>query len=86
MSKRTTNAYWLANLKLILCMLCVWFSVPFLGGIIFVDQLNEFRLGGYKLGFWIAQQGAIYVFVLLVFVYAWRANVLDKKYSQGDEQ
>ncbi len=80
-----TNAYWAANLKLILGLLVIWFSVSFLAGIVFVDYLNQFRLGGYKLGFWVAQQGAIYTFLVLVFVYAWRANVLDKKFSQGND-
>ena len=77
--------YWAANLKLIVSLLIIWFSVSFLAGIVFVDTLNEYRLGGYKLGFWVAQQGAIYLFVVLVFFYAWRANALDEKYSQGDE-
>ena len=62
------NDYWRANIRLILTLLVIWFVVPFLGGIVFVDALNEFRLGGYKLGFWIAQQGAIYLFVVLIFV------------------
>lgn len=78
------GAYWKANLRLIISLLIIWFVVPFLGGIIFVDTLNEFRLGGYKLGFWVAQQGAIYLFVVLVFVYAWRANQLDARFrSEG---
>jgi len=79
------NAYWAANLRLIVSLLIVWFSVSFLAGIVFVDYLNEFRLGGYKLGFWVAQQGAIYSFLVLVFVYAWRADALDKKYRQGTD-
>jgi len=58
-------------------MLVIWFVVPFLGGIVFVDFFNQFHLGGYKLGFWIAQQGSIYLFVVLIFVYAFKMNKLD---------
>ena len=80
-----SQAYWRANLRLILTLLVIWFVVPFLGGIVFVDALNEFRLGGYKLGFWIAQQGSIYMFVVLIFVYARQMNKLDDKFNQGGE-
>lgn len=80
-----SQAYWRANLRLIGILLIVWFVVPFLGGIVFVDVLNEFYLGGYKLGFWVAQQGAIYLFVVLIFVYAWRMNKLDEQFRQGDK-
>ena len=73
--------YWRDNLRLILTLLVIWFVVPFLGGIVFVEFFNQFRLGGYKLGFWIAQQGAIYLFVVLIFVYAHQMNKLDVKYS-----
>jgi putative solute:sodium symporter small subunit len=68
-----------------LVLLVIWFSVSFLAGIIFVDFLNQFRLYGYKLGFWFSQQGAIYFFVLLIFVYAWRMNALDKKFGVAEE-
>lgn len=73
--------YWAANLKIIGVMLCIWFVVPFLGGIVFVDFFNQYRLGGYKLGFWIAQQGSIYLFVILIFVYARLMNRLDDRYG-----
>ncbi len=75
------NEYWRSNLRLIGILLVVWFVVPILGGIVFVEFFNQFRLGGYKLGFWIAQQGAIYLFVLLIFIYAWRMNRLDDEYE-----
>lgn len=78
-------AYWSANLRLIAKLLAVWFVVPFLGGIVFVDALNEYHLGGYKLGFWIAQQGAIYLFVVLIFVYAHQMNKMDDKFTKGDD-
>ena len=79
-----TNAYWQANLRLIAKLLLIWFSVPFLGGIVFVDLLNEVRFGGYKLGFWIAQQGSIYLFVVLIFIYAKQMNKLDDKFSNDE--
>ena len=85
MSEKNNHAYWQANLRLMLVLLVIWFSVSFLAGIIFVDFLNQFRLYGYKLGFWFSQQGAIYFFVLLIFVYAWRMNALDKKFGVEEE-
>ena len=85
MSEKNNHAYWQANLRLMLALLVIWFSVSFLAGIIFVDFLNQFRLYGYKLGFWFSQQGAIYFFVLLIFVYAWRMNALDKKFGVAEE-
>jgi putative solute:sodium symporter small subunit len=69
--------YWRANIRLILKLLAIWFVVPFLGGIVFVDVLNQFRLGGYPLGFWIAQQGSIYLFVVIIFYYAKKMSDLD---------
>jgi putative solute:sodium symporter small subunit len=85
MSEKNNHAHWQANLRLMLVLLVIWFSVSFLAGIIFVDFLNQFRLYGYKLGFWFSQQGAIYFFVLLIFVYAWRMNALDKKFGVDEE-
>lgn len=78
-----TNAqkYWQANIRLVIGCLLVWFFVSFGCGILFVDQLNAFRLGGYQLGFWFAQQGSIYVFVALIFFYAWRMNQLDRQFN-----
>ena len=73
--------YWQANIRLVIGCLLVWFFVSFGCGILFVNQLNAFRLGGYKLGFWFAQQGSIYIFVALIFFYAWRMNQLDKKFN-----
>ena len=75
--------YWAANIKLISVLLVIWFVVPFLGGIVFVDFFNQFKMGGYKLGFWIAQQGSIYLFVVLIFVYAVRMNRLDDEYASS---
>lgn len=81
MSNNNANEYWQANLKLMAYCLAVWFVVSFVCGILLVDQLNAIRLGGYKLGFWFAQQGSIYVFVALVFFYAARMNQLDRKFG-----
>ncbi|MEO0368079.1 MAG: DUF4212 domain-containing protein [Pseudomonadota bacterium] len=78
------NEYWRANISLILKLLLIWFTVPFLGGIVFAEQLNVIKLGGYPLGFWIAQQGSIYVFVVLIFYYAHRMSALDEKYRESD--
>jgi len=72
--------YWLANRRVIGVLLAVWGVVSFGGGILFVEQLNEIRFFGLPLGFWIAQQGAIYVFIVLIFSYAWLMDVLDRRY------
>ena len=76
------NTYWQRNLRLIVTLLVVWFTMPFLGGIVFVDFFNRFSLAGYPLGFWIAQQGSIYVFVVLIFIYAIQMDKLDQRYGQ----
>ena len=75
------TAYWRENLRYLIILLIIWFIVSFGCGILFADQLNEYRVGGAKMGFWFAQQGAIYVFVVLIFVYVWLMNRLDKKYG-----
>ncbi|WP_133408468.1 DUF4212 domain-containing protein [Parashewanella tropica] len=77
----TQNSYWAENLRLILICLAIWFVSSFGFGLLLVEPLNEFRLGGYKLGFWFAQQGSIYVFVALIFWYSSQMNKLDKKYN-----
>jgi putative solute:sodium symporter small subunit len=76
--------YWKTNLKYLGILLSIWFLVSYLMGIIFVDQLNAIRLGGFKLGFWFAQQGSIYFFVLIILVYIRLMNKLDKKYGLND--
>ena len=73
--------YWKTNLKYLVVLLLIWFTVSFGFGILLVDQLNKIRFGGFKLGFWFAQQGAIYVFVILIFVYIYLMNRLDKKFK-----
>ena len=73
--------YWKTNLKYLVVLLLIWFTVSFGFGILLVDQLNKIRFGGFKLGFWFAQQGSIYVFVILIFVYIYLMNRLDKKFK-----
>ncbi|WP_018138481.1 MULTISPECIES: DUF4212 domain-containing protein [unclassified Thioalkalivibrio] len=79
------QAYWREHLRLLAICLAVWFLVSFGLGIILAAPLNAFSIGGYPLGFWFAQQGAIYTFIILIFVYAWRMNVLDRKYNVHEE-
>ena len=62
-------------------LLSIWFAVSYGCGILFVDQLDQFHFGGFRLGFWFAQQGSIYVFVVLIFFYVWRMNRLDREYN-----
>ena len=74
--------YWSKNLKYLTVLLVIWFTVSFGAGIIFADQLNESKIAGFKLGFWFAQQGSIYIFVLLIFIYIRLMNRLDNEYNQ----
>ncbi|MDP6170101.1 MAG: DUF4212 domain-containing protein [Candidatus Marinimicrobia bacterium] len=76
--------YWKENLSLIIKCLTIWFMSSYVFSIILVDQLNTIRLGGYKLGFWFAQQGSIYVFVILIFYYAYKIGDIDNKYGTND--
>jgi putative solute:sodium symporter small subunit len=75
------SAYWKSNIRLVSILLIIWFIVSFGLGILLVEPLNQFHLGGYPLGFWFAQQGSIYVFMVLIFVYAAQMNRLDKKFD-----
>ncbi len=80
------QAYWRANLRLVAICLSVWFIVSFGCGVLLVEQLNAIRIGGFKLGFWFAQQGSIYVFVVLIFVYVRLMNGLDKEFDVHEEE
>ena len=82
---KNTDSYWKANLRLMISLLVVWFLASFGCGILFVDYLNQFRLFGFKLGFWFSQQGSIYIFVILIFVYVWQMNKLDKRYGVDED-
>ena len=79
MNKKET--YWRTNLKYLVILLSIWFTVSFGFCILLVDTLNQIQMGGFKLGFWFAQQGAIYVFVILIFVYIYLMNRLDNKFK-----
>ena len=79
--QKRAKAYWKENLKYLIILLSIWFIVSYGCGILFKEALNEIRLGGFKLGFWFAQQGSIYIFVILIFVYVRLMNKLDKKYG-----
>ena len=76
--------YWRENIRLIIRCLLVWFIFSYGFSIIFVDYLNLIRIGGFKLGFWFAQQGSIYVFVILIFYYSSKIGVIDEKYRSND--
>lgn len=78
------ETYWSENLRLIFICLAIWFAVSFGLGLLLVEPLNAIRLGGYKLGFWFAQQGSIYSFLVLIFWYGAKMNKLDKKYHAED--
>ena len=77
--------YWRANLRLGGILLTIWFVVSFGFGILLVDELNRIAFFGFKLGFWWAQQGAIYVFIVLIFVYAWRMKKIDHQFGVDDD-
>jgi putative solute:sodium symporter small subunit len=79
------QAYWKENLKIMGSLLAIWFLVSYGAGILFVDALDTIQIGGFKLGFWFAQQGSIYTFVVLIFVYVARMNALDKKYNVQED-
>ena len=84
-SQEKAKAYWKKNIQYVLILLLVWFFVSYGAGIIFKDFLNSFKIGGFKLGFWFAQQGSIYVFVVLIFTYIYLMNKLDKHYNSKKE-
>jgi putative solute:sodium symporter small subunit len=81
MTPEQARAYWRRNLSLMLRLLVIWFVVSYGCGILFVEELNTIRLGGYKLGFWFAQQGSIYVFVALIFYYRRKMAKLDREFG-----
>lgn len=85
MTPENRAAYWKSNLRLLTVLLIIWFIFSYGLGIILVGPMNNFMLGGYPLGFWFAQQGSIYVFLVLIFVYAVAMNALDKKYDLEEQ-
>ena len=85
MKDKDIKDYWAHNLKYLLILLSIWFIVSFGCGILLADSLNNFKIGGFPLGFWFAQQGAIYVFVIIIFVYVYLMNKLDKAYDVDEK-
>ncbi len=80
-----SKGYWSATLRLLGWILAVWVLVSFGASIIFASTLNRFAIRGYPLGFWFAQQGSMYVFIALIFIYAWRMNKIDRKFDVHEE-
>ena len=83
-TSNNAKAYWRDNIKYVLILLSIWFAVSYGAGILFKDELNTIKIGGFKLGFWFAQQGSMYVFVVLIFIYVKLMNKLDKKYGYDE--
>lgn len=84
MSPEKAQAYWKENISMIIKLLMIWFAVSFGCGILFINELNNIEISGVKLGYWFAQQGAIYVFVILIFVYAKLMSQIDEKYGVNE--
>ena len=80
------KVYWKKNIRIVFSLLAVWFFVSFGMGILLVDVLDNFRIFGFKFGFWMAQQGSIFCFVILIFVYVYRMNKLDHQYDMDEDQ
>ena len=85
MNDRNNDAYWKANIRLMLILMSIWFLVSFVFGILLVDMLNQIQFFGFKLGFWWAQQGSIYVFIILIFTYTAMMQRIDRKYGVSDD-
>jgi putative solute:sodium symporter small subunit len=83
--KQRMKAYWRRNINIVLTLVVVWFIVSFGFGILLVEPLNAFRLGGFKLGFWFAQQGSIFSFVILIFIYVYKMNRLDEEFDVNEK-
>ena len=80
-----SHGYWKATLRLLTGILIVWFAVSFGAGILFAEQLNAFYLGGYPLGFWFAQQGSMYVFIVLIFYYKAKMDKIDRQFDVHED-
>jgi putative solute:sodium symporter small subunit len=85
MSEKNLQQYWKTNVRYLIILLSIWFIASYGCGILFADALNAYKIGGYPLGFWFAQQGSIYIFVILIFVYVYLMNKLDKKYDVDEK-
>ncbi len=85
MAKKYQHQYWRKNITILRVLLAIWFLVSYGCGILFADSLNQIKIGGFKLGFWFAQQGSIYVFIILIFTYVYLINRLDKRYGVQED-
>jgi len=85
MTDKSPQAYWKANIRLVAILLVIWFVVSYFFGIIIAEPLNSIRVGGVGLGFWFAQQGSMYTFVVLIFVYVWRMRKLDREFNVHED-
>lgn len=85
MTEKNVKQYWKKNQTYLLILLCVWFLVSYGCGILFVDTLNMIKIGGFPLGFWFAQQGSIYAFCALIFMYVWLMNRLDRRFDVDEK-
>jgi len=85
MTDKSPQGYWRANLRLLTFCLAIWALVSYGFGILFHPVLDTIRIGGYKLGFWFAQQGSIYTFLVLIFFYAWRMKAIDREYDVHED-
>ena len=83
--KNNNDEYWKSNLRIVFSLLVIWFIASFGFGIIFSDMFDQIKVGGFKLGFWFAQQGSIYIFVLIIFIYVWLMKRLDKRVSEKEK-
>ena len=83
---KKVKTYWKENIRLVISLLGVWFLVSFGMAVLFVDILDKIRFFGFKFGFWMAQQGSIYFFVILIFIYVYKMNKLDHKYGVSEDQ
>ena len=85
MTPEKREAYWKANIRTLIICLSIWFVVSYGFGILLVEPLNAIQIGGFKLGFWFAQQGSIFAFLALIFFYAWRMNKIDREYDVHED-
>ena len=83
---KKNNSYWKSNLKILAFLMAIWFLASFGFGIIWSDALDEIQIGGFKLGFWFAQQGSIFVFVIIIFAYVYLLTRLDKKHFSNNSE
>ena len=84
-NRQKMQEYWKRNVRILFILLSIWFLVSFVFGILLKDTLDQIRFGGFKLGFWFAQQGSIYCFVIIIFVYVWLMNKLDREFDVHED-